>query len=68
MYMWASSITIFQETRRISTSQEGKFFFPQSFKKIKINSINSYFNVWFTTTIISNSSIYDNFNDGRIGF
>ena len=45
VYMWASSIAVFQETRRVSRSQGSKIlFFLNLFKKFI--SINSYFNVW----------------------
>ena len=43
--MWASSITLFQETSRVSKGQGSKIlFFVDLFKKFI--SINSYFNVW----------------------
>ena len=68
VYMWASSISVFQEPRRVSKSQGSKIlFFLNLFKKI-LFQLTPTLTFVFTVTIISNSSVCNNCYDGRIRF
>ena len=67
VYMWASSIAVFQETRRVSKSQRVKFYLSSIFLK-NLFQLTPTLTFDFTVTIISNSSVCNNFYDGKIRF
>ena len=48
VYLWASSIAVFQETKRVSKSQGSKILFLLNLFK-KFVSINFYFNAWLSS-------------------
>ena len=67
VYMWASLIAVLQENRRVSKSQGSKILvFLNLFKKLFQLTHTLTFD--FTVTIISNSSVCNNFYDGRFRF
>ena len=64
--VWTSqplqSCLVFQQSRRVSTSQGSDILFSSIFSFLKNISVNSYLNVLtFKVTIINNSSVCNNF-------
>ena len=62
--MWASSIAVFQETIGVSKSQGSEIFFFLIFFK-NLFQLTPTLTFDFIVTIISNSSVCNNFYDAR---